>query len=267
MSANCVVHSQQQSTQSASRVLAAFVALAALASESPGVIAPLAFYAMLWMALAWRWRVAFRQALRQPLTLTPLLAVLAVGLPLSRMLDRWLAGAPDAFHWTISDFQLSASLFLRAFLALTLLALLVRATGWDALVRALRRFGLPLGVTLTLTQMERYRQNISAEWRRTMQARESRSPGGHRFALASFAGQVGLVFLRSWERSERVHSAMLARGFVLEANLMASSSDVGVSPSGGAGPRWVWPAPLWLPLLAVGIRVASAALGGAIGGW
>ncbi len=243
----------------AARVLAAFLAVALLASEPAGSTAPFGLYALLLLAAGLQWRVSWPVVLRQPLRLSPLLAVLAAGLPLSRMLDRWLDGQPGVWVWTMPDVMLALSIWLRAFLAVTMLTLLVHSTGWEQIVRALRRLGLPEAVTLTLTQLERYRQCIAAEWRRTMQARESRSPGGHGFALASYSGQVGLVFLRSWERSERVHAAMMARGFRLE-------SQVPQLP-GASGWRLQWPSPLWLPGMALCVRLGSAYLGGGLADW
>ncbi|MCW5966002.1 MAG: hypothetical protein KIT83_18335, partial [Bryobacterales bacterium] len=139
---------------------------------------------------------------------------------------------------------------------LALLNILIQVTGWVGLLRALRHLGLPAGISLTLAQLERYRQLIAAEWKRTMLAREARSPGGHRFALASYSGQVGMVFLRSWERSERIHAAMLARGFSVDHLEFGGANVVRVRVS------QLLPQPLWLPVCALLIRLASFFTGG-----
>lgn len=236
----------------AGRLLAVLLVLAAIGSEPLGQLRCYALYAGLLIGVAVVWRVSLWKCLQRPLQLTPALLLLAVGLPVSRGLDAWLVGtvAPEAFSFTPEQLATAASLFLRAFLAVTLLVILNAAVGWHGVLRGLRRLGLPAAVTLVLEQLERYRQLIASEWRRTSFARDSRSPGRQQFALASYAGQTGMVFLRSWERSERVYAAMLSRGF---------SVDGGIRGSGSRRQRVnlrMLLQPLWLPALALTIRVA-----------
>jgi cobalt/nickel transport system permease protein len=147
------------------------------------------------------------------------------------------------------------SLFLRALCALLLLSTLVHSVGFVPLLRALRRLGLPTAVVLTLQQMERYRAVLAEEWRRSQFARAARSPGALAFSFSGYANQTSLVFLRSWERSERVHAAMLARGFRLDQPPV----DAATSPRGFARLLLRW---LWLPILAILIRLTvSSAFG------
>jgi cobalt/nickel transport system permease protein len=52
------------------------------------------------------------------------------------------------------------------------------------------------------------------EWRRATQARECRSAGRLNLSRTSIYGkQLGVIFLRSWDRADRVHAAMMVRGF------------------------------------------------------
>ncbi len=239
---------------SAARLLAVFLALAIMGSEPLGQALPFSAYAALFLILAWHWKVPFWASLRQPLRLLPVLVVLAAGLPLSRILDRWMVAPTESLLPTSHEIILGVSLLLRAFLAVVLLNLLIQSTGWDGVLRALRTVGLPAGITLTLAHLERYRQLIASEWKRTSLARDARSPGGHRFALSSYSGQMGMVFLRSWERSERVHAAMLSRGFSLHH--ASFQHDFAASRAN------LLPCPLWLPVAALCIRLASLVVGG-----
>jgi cobalt/nickel transport system permease protein len=82
------------------------------------------------------------------------------------------------------------------------------------LVSGLSRLRVPAMVCVIATLMLRYLEVIAAEARRMRLARISR---GHdpRFAwqLGATVRSVGALFLRSYERGERVHLAMLSRGY------------------------------------------------------
>lgn len=244
------------SGDSVARLTAVFLALATMGSEPLGHLWPIAGYGLLLFVVARRWQIPAWRVWRQPFRVAPLLVILAVGLPVSRVFDSWFAGKEGASQLQGDAAVLAVSMFLRAFLAVALLNVLIQASGWDGLLRAFRRLGLPAGISLTLAQLERYRQLIASEWKRTMMAREARSPGGHRFALASYSGQVGMVFLRSWERSERIHAAMLARGFTLDGPATFRMDATRLRPIE------LLPEPLWLPVCAGLIRIASFSLGG-----
>lgn len=246
---------------SGARLLAVAVTMAAIGSEPLGRLAPFSAYLLLVGLAALHWRVPLTRTLASVWKISPVLLLIAAGLPASRMADRWMAswpadpGAPSPFLPQGDDVVLGTSLFLRAFCSFALLTVLVQSTGWPGLQRGLARLGLPAGVTMVLDQLERYRQLIGAEWRRTMLARESRSPGQRQFALASYSGQVGMVFLRSWERAARVHAAMLARGFSLDR---PQPERPRTAPRGLA---WWVPQPLWLPALAIALRLALSSAG------
>jgi cobalt/nickel transport system permease protein len=82
------------------------------------------------------------------------------------------------------------------------------------LVGGLSRLRVPAMITVIATLMLRYLEVIAAEARRMRLARLSR---GHdpRFVwqLGATVRGVGTLFLRSYERGERVHLAMLSRGY------------------------------------------------------
>lgn len=228
-------------------LLAVLVAIAAIGSEPLGRLHGFFFYLPLVLAYAASSGCGVPAVLRRTAPMVPVLVILALGLPLSRGIDLRLgapATAPDPFGWAAA-----ASLFLRALSAILLVSALVQSMGFVRVLAALRRLGLPLAVLFTLEHLERYRALIAEEWRRTSLAREARSPGGARFALASYANQTSLVLLRSWDRSERIHHAMLARGFRIGA-------PPPPSPAKTRPPARSLLRTAWLPVLALSIRLA-----------
>ncbi|GAB88469.1 cobalt ECF transporter T component CbiQ [Gordonia rhizosphera] len=83
-----------------------------------------------------------------------------------------------------------------------------------ALPLALTRLGVPSTVTPVIVMMLRYTDLLSAEIRRMHIARLARGDSPRMAHQAgAVAKGVGAVFLRSYERGERVHLAMMSRGF------------------------------------------------------
>ena len=63
--------------------------------------------------------------------------------------------------------------------------------------------------------MYRYIFVLVDEILRMKQARDSRNFGGNRlWQLRTIGNMIGTLFIRSYERGERVYAAMLARGYV-----------------------------------------------------
>jgi cobalt/nickel transport system permease protein len=92
--------------------------------------------------------------------------------------------------------------------------LLAATTDARELLLALQRLRVP-GVLVEITAfMVRYADVITGEMQRMKIARESRGfDPRSRSALGVVASSAGALFIRSYERGERVHLAMLARGY------------------------------------------------------
>lgn len=102
----------------------------------------------------------------------------------------------------------------KASLGATAAIVLMSTTPMSDLLRGLERLKAPRTMTAIAGFMVRYADVITAEMRRMKIARESRgyAPRGlwHARALAS---GLGTLFIRSFERGERVYVAMASRGF------------------------------------------------------
>jgi len=108
----------------------------------------------------------------------------------------------------------AASVALKGFTAAFLLAFLTFTTPLSDLLWGLRHLKAPESLNLILGMMYRYTSLLSEEYSRLERARDSRTTrplGRHRFAI--YGRQFGTLILRSWDRAERVHAAMLSRGF------------------------------------------------------
>jgi cobalt/nickel transport system permease protein len=92
--------------------------------------------------------------------------------------------------------------------------LLVQVTPFRTLLTAMRRLGVPGLLVATLQFMYRYLFVLAEELDRMVKARRARTfRRSGRLDWGMFTGLIGVLFLRAFERGERVHAAMLARGW------------------------------------------------------
>lgn len=106
-----------------------------------------------------------------------------------------------------------ASIVLRTGLIVTAVFSLTALTGFPAVCSALKRLGMPRPFALQLLFLYRYLFVLAEEGARAAKARELRCFGRKGAGLKSYASLIGHLLLRTWHRAERLHMAMLARGF------------------------------------------------------
>lgn len=140
-----------------------------------------------------------------------------------------IPGRP-AFSWTLGPWTIVgtdaglirfASIVVRSWLSVQAAILLAATTQFPDLMHALHHLRVPRLIVTIVAFMYRYLFVLSDEVVRLLRARDSRSARlpGHRAGgsirwRARVAGNMaGQLFLRSYERSDRIYSAMLARGY------------------------------------------------------
>lgn len=107
-----------------------------------------------------------------------------------------------------------ASVLGRAAVALGAAVILVSTTPFDDLVRALRDLRVPATVTMALGLAYRFLYILNDEVERLRRAARSRNAAaGATSRRRLMVGITSAALSRSFDRSERLHRAMLARGF------------------------------------------------------
>ena len=115
-----------------------------------------------------------------------------------------------------------ASILIRSWLSVMAAIWLTATTPFPDLMHTLRHLHLPAILVSIISFMYRYLFVLADEAKRLLRAREARSArlpgqegsGGSLWWRATVAGGiVGQLFLRSFDRSDRVYNAMLARGY------------------------------------------------------
>jgi len=124
---------------------------------------------------------------------------------------------------TITDMGLLrfVSILIRSWLSVQMAILLVAVTRFPDLIHALEHLRIPAVLTTIIAFLYRYLFVLTDEVFRLLRAREARSAavpgsrsGGGVVWRAKVAGNMaGQLFLRSYERSDRIYNAMVARGY------------------------------------------------------
>lgn len=163
------------------------------------------------------WTLSKRGFIVLPFTLAAITILFTVP---GQTVAQWRLGGWDM---RISDAGLVrfASIVVRSWLSLQMAIWLTMATQIPDILHALRHLKTPALLVSVIAFMYRYLFVLADEAQRLLRARSARSarlpglqPGRTVWWRARVAGyMVGQLFIRSFERSERVYQAMLARGY------------------------------------------------------
>lgn len=110
--------------------------------------------------------------------------------------------------------EAAVAAFLKGFLSVLSVIILVSTTRFSNLLKGLEGLNLPTLLVSLISFVYRYLFIIADEYGHIKIARESRNFGGNkRWQWKTIGHSVGTLFLHSYERGDRVYSAMVARGY------------------------------------------------------
>jgi cobalt/nickel transport system permease protein len=122
--------------------------------------------------------------------------------------DVWFLSLSEAGLWGAWNILVKGTLGVAA------TSVLVATTTLPAMLRGLERLRMPRPIVAIAAFMLRYGHVITDDVRRMKIARESRGYDGRWLWQArAVATSAGALFVRSYERGERVYVAMLSRGY------------------------------------------------------
>ncbi len=140
-------------------------------------------------------------------------------------------------HWHIGMWTLIptdagllrfVSVLVRSWLSVQMAILLVAVTTFPDIIHALGHLYVPAIIVTIIAFLYRYLFVLTDEVMRLMRARQARSAalpgtksGGSLWWRSQIAGNMaGQLFLRSYERSDRIYNAMLSRGYTGQLQTM-----------------------------------------------
>jgi len=153
-------------------------------------------YLVIILALALLSKIPFYFILKKSLTVIPFVLMIALFAIVSKDTDKFL------------------NIFIKAYLAVLCMILLVSSTPFAVLLKALERLRFPKLMVMIISFMYRYIFVIEDELDKMKMAKESRSCARSKWLEnKALANILGVLFIRSYERAEAVYLAMCSRGF------------------------------------------------------
>jgi cobalt/nickel transport system permease protein len=162
-------------------------------------------------------RLPVRYALKRLLVISPAAVAVAALFPLlepgSAVWSMDFAG--HTLQVTDTGLLRAAGLVCKFLLAAWAALLLLSTTRFQAMLQALTRLRVPRALVVQLAFLYRYLWVMADEVMRLRMARTARDGGAGpwRLRMQSRTALVGVLFLRTWDRAERIYWAMAARGF------------------------------------------------------
>lgn len=166
-------------------------------------------------------RIPVLEVLKRSLIALPFAAMLAISVPFTHAGQVVWSWQPLGLNIQVTDdgLMLFASVVAKAWLSVLVVTLLLATTVLFDLLHAMRALRVPGVLTATMSFMVRYLGVLLEEAGHLQTARAARSagPGGSvAWRARVLGGMIGTLFVRSFERSERIYAAMLARGYAGE---------------------------------------------------
>lgn len=199
--------------------------------------------------------LTFLSVFLQSLIVLPLVFLLGAFNPI---VDKTIVASYDGYAIT-RGWLLFIGIIVRGLLSMQALLILIRTIGFNGIVRAMARLGVPKFLATQLLMVFRYIRVLIEEALTMKSARDARSFGNKHLSIKMWGVLIGQLFLRSVNRAERVHNAMLARGFSGEIPL-----DYSLATDGRESYyNWNWTSTLFLvgwSLLFIFLRLFNLSL-------
>lgn len=176
-----------------------------------------ALYALFIFILILLSKISFGFVFRQSLVIIPFVLMVAAFIPFFK--EGQVAGGYSfgTLHLTVTydGLMIFWNVLIKAYLSILCMIVLVASTKFSNLLKAFENMKCPRLITMIISFMYRYIYVLADELMRMKRAKDSRSSSGAKklYHLKTLANMIGVLFIRAYERGERVYLAMCARGF------------------------------------------------------
>jgi cobalt/nickel transport system permease protein len=174
-------------------------------------------------------KIPLSEGLKRSSIALPFAGMVALSLPFTQAGEVVWAWHPFGWKLSVTDegLLLFGAVVVKAWLSVMVSGLLIATTPFQDLLKAMQALSVPAILTATISFMYRYLFVLVDEASRLQTAREARSTGSGRsvwWRARVLGNMIGSLFIRSYERSERIYAAMLSRGFSGEIRSLAQLS-------------------------------------------
>jgi len=198
------------------RILTTLAFVLAVMATPPGAWLAFVLYAGLMLGLILLAKLPLLYVLKRSAVILPFVLMIAIFIPFLGHGE--VAGSYNVWLWRVSvtheGLLILWNVAAKSWLSALALILLSSTTRFSDLLQGLERLGVPKVMVMILAFMYRYIFVLVDEVMRMQRARDSRNFGGRQFwQIRTVGNMIGTLFIRSYERAERVYGAMVARGF------------------------------------------------------
>ena len=177
-------------------------------------------YFLLIVAIGFFSKITPRQILKKVCILVPFVLFIAMFVPFikegnvcwSLKINNWKLDITYEGVWTFLN------IIVKSTLSIFLLVIATSTTTFPDFLKGLDMLRIPRLLVMLMSFMYRYIFVLIDEARRLMRARSLRYFGSrYKEQFRTMGYMVGVLFIRTYERAERIYSAMIIRGFSGEA--------------------------------------------------
>lgn len=198
------------------KLLGSLVFVLAVVLTTPGNWRLFAVYLCVIAGLLLLSRLPLGHVLKRSLVIFPFVIMIAVFTPF--FTPGRVAASYDFGAWHIAVTYEGLAVFfnvvVKSWLCMLCLIILSSSTKFEELLQGMCRLKVPHVFVQITSFMYRYMFVIADQAMRMQMARDSRNYGMNRRNIIKTMGHmVGMLFIRSYERAERIYAAMLSRGY------------------------------------------------------
>jgi len=175
-----------------------------------------AAYLLIMLALILLSRLPIGYVLKRSLVILPFVIMVVVFVPFFRQGQVVVSYDIGAWHLAVTYEGLSVlvNVIIKSWLSILCLIVLSSSTRFEELLHGMYRLQVPHVFVQITSFMYRYVFVLTDQAMRMQMARDSRNFGlNRRNIFKTLGNMIGMLFLRSYERAERIYAAMLSRGY------------------------------------------------------
>lgn len=182
------------------KIIISFVFILFIVSANPTAYLSFVLYGLILLILLAVSKIPFLFIFKKTLVVIPFVVLIAAFIPFMKGQDGII---------------LFRGIVLRSYLSILCMTLLISSTKFTRLLKGLEQLKIPKIFIMVMSFMYRYLFLLVDETQRMQRAKESRSFGkaGYFRIIRTLSNIIGVLFVRSYERAERVYLAMCSRGF------------------------------------------------------
>jgi cobalt/nickel transport system permease protein len=157
-----------------------------------------------------------KYVLKRSLVIFPFVIMIAIFTPFVKQGLEAASWDIGAWHIgiTYEGLAVLANVVVKSWLCILCLIVLSSSTKFEELLHGMNRLKVPQVFVQIISFMYRYMFVITDQAMRMQMARDSRNFGFNRRNIFKTMGNIiGMLFIRSYERAERIYAAMLSRGY------------------------------------------------------